>query len=637
MNLPLLDQINSVSDVKKLRLEELPTLVQELRSFLIETVSKTGGHLGAGLGAVELTIALHYVLNSPVDKLIWDVSHQTYPHKILTGRKNRMHTLRQYGGIGGFTDPKESPHDHFLVAHAGTAISQGLGFAVARDLAGSDEKIVVVVGDGGLTSGLAFEGLNNAGHLRRKMLIILNDNKMSISKNVGAISHYLNKVITNPLYNRIRNEVDKSIAKWPRIRKLARYALESMKHLIVPGILFEELGFRYFGPVDGHDVTSMVKTLENVLKIDDLCLLHVITEKGKGYIFAEKDVERFHGVNPFDVKTGVKLAGRSDGMQAKPKGPTYTEAFARSMMRVARDHEEVVVITAAMPSGTGLLKFQEEFPERFFDVGIAEQHAVTFAGALAKRGLRPVCAIYSTFLQRAQDQLIHDVALQEAGVTFCLDRAGIVGADGPTHHGVFDISYMGHIPNSVLGSPKDEEEMYQMLLLSLRYPGIFALRYPRAEIPASFLQQATTAFGIGEGEILVEGEDLVILSLGTLVEQACEAAQCLQREGLRATVANLRFAKPLDRKLLLQLAGKHRFFFTVEEHVLTGGFGSKVLDFFESEGVGDVRMRRFALPDQFVEHGTRDFLLDKYGLSGEKVASRILQEIRLCDTEGILR
>ncbi len=640
MKYHLLDQINSPADLKKLKVEELPQLAAELRDFLIKTVSKTGGHLGAGLGTVELTIALHYVLQSPADKIIWDVSHQTYPHKILTGRKDRMHTLRQYGGIGGFTDPAESVHDHFLVAHAGTAISQALGLACSRDFFGKEGKVVAVVGDGGLTSGLALEGLNNAGHLKKRMLIILNDNKMSISKNVGAISHYLNKVITNPLYNRIRTEVEKSLARWPRIKNLARYALESMKHLVVPGILFEELGFRYFGPCNGHDTAELVKMLENVAKINEPCLLHVITEKGKGYEFAERDIERFHGVNPFDVKTGGKLGGTSDGNQARStqvqsKGITYTEAFARSAARIARENEKVMVITAAMPSGTGLVKFQEEFPGRFFDVGIAEQHAVTFAGALAKGGNRPVCAIYSTFLQRAQDQLIHDIALQKLPLILCMDRAGLVGADGPTHHGVFDISYLGHIPDSVIAAPGNEGEMYQMMKLALSHQGIFAIRYPRAEVPA-ILEQETKPFGIGEAEILMQGEDLVILALGSLLEQAILAAERLAEEGLKATVCNMRFAKPLDRKLLLELATKSRPFFTVEDHVLAGGFGAKVLEFFEQEGISDVRLKRFALPDQFIEHGTRDFLLHKYGLSAEKIASRILQAVRLPDREGIL-
>jgi 1-deoxy-D-xylulose-5-phosphate synthase len=631
----LLDRLHSVEDLKKLKVEDLPQLAAEVRSFLIETVSQTGGHLGAGLGTVELTLALHYLLNSPHDKIIWDVSHQTYPHKILTGRKDRMHTLRQYGGLSGFTDPSESEHDHFLVAHAGTAISQGLGLACARDFHGSDEKIVVVVGDGGLTSGLAFEGLNNAGHLRKKMLIILNDNKMSIAKNVGAISHYLNKVITNPLYNRIRTEVERTLSTFPRLKKLARHALESMKHLVVPGILFEELGFRYFGPVDGHDAVGLVRTLEKVLKINDLALLHVVTEKGKGYPFAENDGERFHGVNPFDWRTGEKLPGSAEGKAGKPKRISYTEAFSRSVLNLARQEGRVVVITAAMPSGTGLLKFQQEFPDRFYDVGIAEQHAVTFAGALAKGGLKPVCAIYSTFLQRAQDQLIHDVALQGLGVTLCLDRAGLVGADGPTHNGVFDISYLGHVPGAVIASPWDEAEMEQMLKLAVEYSGIFAIRYPKAEIPR-LAEDRVKPFEIGQGEVLVEGEDIAILTLGNMVEQALEGSRLLEGDGLRVAVVNMRFARPLDRELLVQLAGKYRYFFTLEDHVLTGGFGSKVLEFFERERLPEVRLRRIALPDQFTEHGTRDFLLDKYGLSGAKVRETILREIEIRDPEGVL-
>lgn len=632
----LLDKIHGVSDLKKMRPEELPQLAAELRKFLIETVSKTGGHLGAGLGAVELTLALHYVLNTPKDKLIWDISHQTYPHKILTGRKERMHTLRQYEGLSGFTDPAESEHDHFHVAHAGTAISQALGMVCARDFLGGKEKIVAVMGDGGLTSGLALEGINNAGHLRKKMLIILNDNEMSISRNVGAFSGYLNKVITNPLYNRLRNEVDKSIEGFPRIKKLAKYAVEGMKHLLVPGIVFEELGFRYFGPVNGHDVVGLVKTLENVLKLDDLILLHVLTEKGKGYEFAEKDEERFHGVNPFDVKTGLKLAGTGNGTLAGPKKLTYTEAFGNAMVEIGREDPKVVAITAAMPSGTGLVKFEDNFPGRFYDVGIAEQHAITFASGLAKAGLKPVCAIYSTFLQRSEDQLIHDVALQKLGVTVCLDRAGLVGADGATHNGVFDISYIGHIPDAVIASPKDSFEMKQMLKLGIDYPGLFAMRYPKDEIP-EFPVALPKSFGIGEGEMLMEGEDLVILAFGSMVYPAMLAGKVLLHDGCKAGVCNLRFAKPLDRNLLSSLAAKCKVFYTVEDHVLTGGFGSKVLEFFEREGMSDLHVRRIALPDRFTEHGPRELLLDKYGLSGDKIAQKISEEMKIFHREKIFR
>src|SRR3989338_2105426 len=506
-NLSYIHKINSPSHLKKIPLLELPKVCAEYRSFLINTISKTGGHLGASLGAVELNVALYYLLDSPKDKICWDVGHQAYVHKMITGRGERVSTIRQAEGISGFPSPFESPHDQFIVGHACTAISQGLGLSVARDLQGGDEKVVVVVGDGALTGGLAYEALNNAGNLGKKMLIILNDNEMSISKNVGAISKYLNKVITNHLYNRIRTEVEKQLRHFPRLRKLADYGFESFKHLLVPGLIFEELGFRYFGPVDGHGVVGLVKTIDNILKINDVCLLHVVTQKGKGYEFAEKDAECLHGVTPFNVKTGEKV--KSPTESKKGGEITYTQAFTQAILELAREDEKVVAITAAMSSGTGLDQFAKEFPDRFFDVGIAEQHAVTFAGALAKGGLKPVCAIYSTFLQRSQDQLIHDVALQKLNVTLCLDRAGLVGADGATHNRVFDMSYLGHIPRTVIAAPKDSAEMYHMLKLGLEYPHIFAMRYPRATIPAS-VTGPTKLFKIGEGEILREGSDLVI-------------------------------------------------------------------------------------------------------------------------------
>jgi len=631
---PLLDKITQPQDLKLLAREQLPALSEEVRQFLIETVSKTGGHMGSGLGTVELTVALHYVLNSPTDKIIWDVSHQTYPHKILTGRKDRMGTLRQYGGLSGFTHPDESPHDHFHVAHAGTAISQALGLATARDFFGTKDKVVAVVGDGAMTSGLSFEGLNNAGILRKNMMIILNDNKMSIAKNVGAISHYLNKVITNPLYNRVREDVEKSLEKFPRIKKLARHSLDSMKHLIVPGVLFEELGFRYFGPVDGHDVEALTETLEKLVEIEHPIILHVLTEKGKGYHFAEKDAERFHGVVPFDVETGEKVGGSSETPASEQK-ISYTQAYVDAMITLAEEDPKVVALTAAMPSGTGLGKFQKKFPDRFHDVGIAEQHAVTFAGALSKAGLKPVCAIYSTFLQRAQDQLIHDISLQKLGLTVAMDRAGIAGADGPTHHGTFDIGYLSHIPDAVICSPKDEFEMLHMLRLGVNYRGVFALRYPRDQVPLEKIGKQAP-FAIGEGEILEEGEEIAILSMGSMIFEAMKAAQKLKLVGVKPTVCNLRFARPLDKKLLKALAAKHHTFITVEDHVLTGGLGSRVVEFMSDEDLKHVSVKRFALPDAFVEHGKRETLLDKYGLSADKIASRILEATRLENREDAL-
>ena len=631
-----IDKINSPKDLKAIPLELLPEVAAEYRQFLIECVAQTGGHLGASLGALELNIALHYVLDSPADKICWDVGHQAYIHKMITGRRDRMLTLRKHDGLSGFPSPFESPHDPFIVGHAGTAISQALGLAVARDHHHRDEKVVAVVGDGAMTAGLAYEALNNAGTLKRNMLIVLNDNKMSIAENVGAISKYLNKVITNPLYNRVRTEVEKQLQKFPRLRKLSVVSLEGMKHLFVPGILFEELGFRYFGPVDGHDVVELVKTLRNILSMPDCSLLHIITEKGHGCEFASKDAEKLHGVTPFDIRTGEKLKNPKDIEKAKTEGISYTQAFVNALIKVAQKDEKVVAITAAMPTGTGLHLFQQKFPNRFFDVGIAEQHAVTFAGALSKGGIKPVCAIYSTFLQRSQDSLLHDIALQRQSVVLGLDRAGLVGADGATHNGVFDISYLGHIPNVVIAAPLDEYEMEQMLKLAVAYPHIFAIRYPRGNVPKLYEDFPRNPFVIGQGEIIREGQDAVIFALGNMVETAWRAAEILAKEfNFQARIVNMRFAKPLDGKLILDSLQKCRNLYTLEEHVLTGGFGSKVLEFLESQSITEARLHRFALPDQFIEHGTREIILDHLGLSPEKISARIAHDLRTQKTESV--
>lgn len=623
-----INKINSPKDLKAIPLEKLPEVAQEYRSFLIETTSKTGGHLGASLGALELNIALHYILNSPKDKICWDVGHQAYVHKMITGRRDRMHTLRQQDGISGFPSPFENPHDHFIVGHAGTAISQALGLAMARDAKKGTERVVAVAGDGALTAGLSYEALNNAGHFKPEMLIVLNDNEMSISKNVGGISKYLNKVITNPLYNRVRSEVDKQLERFPRLRRFAVSGLEGLKHLLIPGILFEELGFRYFGPVDGHDVIGLVETLRKVLSLRECSLLHIVTEKGKGCKFAAGDVERLHGVTPFNITTGEKIKDPKEVERAQYEGPSYTKAFAQALIKIARRNPEVVAITAAMPSGTGLGEFQKEFPGRFYDVGIAEQHAVTFAGALAKGGLKPVCAIYSTFLQRAHDQLIHDVALQRLPLVLCLDRAGLVGADGATHNGVFDISYLGHIPNTVIAAPKDEFEMEELLKLGLAYPHIFAIRYPRGNVPKIYEEFPKQPFKIGEGEVLREGGDASLLAIGTMVETALQVHEILKAQGIFTRVVNMRFAKPLDGKLIADCLSRSRTIFTLEEHVLTGGFGSKVLEFLEQQKLlGEASITRFALPDQFIEQGSRDRLFDHFGLSAEKIAARVLKEL----------
>jgi 1-deoxy-D-xylulose-5-phosphate synthase len=620
-----IDKIKSPQDLKKVPLEKLPEVAEEYRQFLIESVARTGGHLGASLGVLELSIALHYVLNSPEDKICWDVGHQAYVHKMITGRKDRMGTLRQPGGLSGFPAPWESAHDPFIVGHAGTAIAQALGLAAARDIKKRNEKVVAVVGDGAMTAGLSFEALNTAGQLKKNMLIILNDNEMSIAKNVGGMSRYLNRVITNPLYNRIRGEVEKQLGRFPRLRKFSNASLEGMKHLFVPGIIFEELGFRYFGPVDGHNVIGMVKTLQDVLALNSCSFLHVITRKGRGCEFTEKDSEKGHGVVPFDVKTGEKIEAASS--KGEGVGVSYTQAFADALSKQARRNPDVVAITAAMPSGTGLLHFQKEFPERFFDVGIAEQHAVSFAGALARGGLKPVVAIYSSFLQRSHDSIMHDVALQRQSIVIGIDRAGLVGADGATHQGIFDLAYLGSVPGIVLASPVDEFEMEKMMELALSHPSVFAIRYPRGNISKMFDAFPKKGFEVGEGEVLFDGEDVTLLALGSMVEAACKARALLEKEGVSARVVNMRFARPLDEQLILDSAQKTKHLFTLEEHVGTGGFGSKVLEFMEEKNIRKVPVKRFALPDEFIEHGSREAQLDEFGLSPEKIAASVLKEL----------
>lgn len=620
-----IDKINSPEDLKKVPLESLPEVAAEYRQFLIESVAKTGGHLGASLGTVELTIAMHYVLNSPTDKICWDVGHQAYVHKMITGRRDRMGTLRQAGGLSGFPSPWESPHDPFIVGHAGTAISQAVGLACARDLKKRNEKILAFVGDGAMTAGLSFEALNHAGHLKKNMLVILNDNEMSISKNVGAVSRYLNKVITNPHYNRVRGEVEKQLQRFPRLRKFANASLEGMKHLFVPGALFEELGYRYFGPADGHDVIRLVQLFRDVLALNECSLIHVLTQKGRGCEFTEKDEEKGHGVSPFNTKTGEKIRGEKE-RSAAPE-VSFTQAFSDALLKLAQRDPEVVAVTAAMPSGTGLLPFQKMFPERFFDVGIAEQHAVSFAGALARGGMKPVVPIYSSFLQRAQDSIMHDVALQRQSVVLGVDRAGLVGADGATHQGIFDIAYLGSVPGIVIAAPKDEFEMEKMLEIGLASSTVFAIRYPRGNISKFFDDFPQKAFQIGEGEVLFEGTDVTLLAIGSMVEAACKAHVLLKKEGISARVLNMRFARPLDEALLLESVRKTKFIFTLEEHVLPGGFGSKVLEFLEERQLVQVPVRRLGLPDEFIEHGSREVQMEAMGLSPEKIAAAVIKEL----------
>lgn len=623
MEIKWIDKINSPADLKKVPLEKLPEVAAEYRQFMIESVAKTGGHLGASLGTVELTIALHYVLNSPEDKICWDVGHQAYVHKMITGRRGRMGSLRQAGGLSGFPSPWESPHDPFIVGHAGTAISEAVGLACARDLKRGKEKVVALVGDGAMTAGLSFEALNHAGHLKKSMLIVLNDNEMSIARNVGAISHYLNKVITNPHYNRVRGEVEKQLQKFPRLRKFANASLEGMKHLFVPGALFEELGYRYFGPADGHDVVRLVQIFRDVLALNECSLLHVLTKKGRGCEFTERDAEKGHGVSPFDIKTGEKIRGETE--QKAVQAVSFTQAFSDALLKLARRNPDIVAVTAAMPSGTGLLEFQKMFPDRFFDVGIAEQHAVSFAGAMARGGMKPVVPLYSSFLQRAHDSVMHDVALQRQSVVLAVDRAGLVGADGATHQGIFDMAYLGAVPGIVLAAPKDEFEMEKMLDLGTASKTVFAMRYPRADVSGFFDDLPKRSFQIGEGEVLFEGTDVTLLALGSTVEGACKARALLKKEGVSARVVNMRFARPLDEALILESVRKTKGIFTIEEHVLTGGFGSKVLEFLEERRQTQVPVWRLGLPDEFIEHGSREDQLDFFGLTPEKIAAFVLK------------
>jgi len=612
----LIENINSPQDLKGLSYKELEIVAQELRDFILGSVSITGGHLAPSLGVVELTLALHYVFNTPKDKIVWDVGHQAYVHKLLTGRRERFHTLRQLGGISGFPKRSESEYDTFGVGHASTSVSAALGMACARDINKEDYNVLAIIGDGSLSGGLAFEGLNQSGHLQKsKFTVILNDNKMSIAKNVGALSNYLNSIITAPLYNKVKKEVWDFTGKLDkfgnRVRILARQIEESLKNLIVPGFLFEELGFRYFGPLDGHNLPLLIKTLSSLRDIPGPTLLHIITQKGKGYEHAENDATRFHGLGAFDKVTGASLS--------KSKIPSYTSIFGDAMIELAEKYPEIVAITAAMPDGTGLRKFGEIYPDRFFDVGIAEEHAITFAAGLATKGIHPIAAIYSSFLQRSYDQIIHDVALQNLPVIFCLDRAGIVGEDGPTHHGVFDLSYLRTVPKMIVMSPKDEQELRDMLYTAINYDGPIAIRYPRGAAIGVELKKDFTQLPIGKAEILRDGDDILIWAIGSMVYPALEAAKELAKDDIHSMIINARFVKPLDKELLLKLTKKISNWITIEENVLSGGFGSAILEELEANQIYDVRVQRIGLPDVFIEHGKPNQLCELVGLSAENI------------------
>jgi len=623
-----LDRVNIPADIRKLSMPELKGLATDVREYLIETVAKTGGHLGAGLGSVELAVALHYVFNTPVDKLVWDVGHQAYPHKILTGRKDRLHTIRQYQGLSGFLKRSESEYDTFGAGHATTAISAATGMVAARDHIKESYKVVAIVGDGAMTGGMAYEGMNNAGLLKKDMIVILNDNNMSIAPNVWAISNYFTELIADPRYNRFKSNIYELTGKldvWgDRIRRVAARVEEGIKVIVTPGMLFEALGFRYFGPINGHNLSQLVRILQEVKNYSGPILIHTITQKGKGYKPAEADAQRLHGVSPFDKVTGVapkKSAG----------APSYTQVFGEAMVQLAQENPRLVGITAAMPDGTGLDQLQNKVPDRFYDVGIAEQHAVTFAAGLATQGCIPVAAIYSTFLQRAFDQIIHDVALQHLHVIFALDRGGLVGADGPTHHGVFDLSYLRLIPEMVIMSPKDESELRDMLFTAVRYEkGPIALRYPRGNGVGVPLKNGFDLLPVGKAEVLRTGTDIALLAVGGMVHHTLAAAEQLQKEGISAEVVNMRFIKPLDGNLLDNIITRFSAILTIEDNVVHGGFGSAVAEYISQSNHANVRLKIHGVPDHFVDHGTpaelyRDLQLDPAGIA--VVSKSFLEEL----------
>ena len=609
----LLQTINQPSELRALERKQLPKLADELREYLIDTVSKTGGHLSSNLGTVELTIALHYVFDTPEDRLVWDVGHQTYSHKILTGRRDQMPTLRQYGGIAGFPRREESEYDTFGTAHSSTSISAALGMAVAARARGEDRRVVAIIGDGAMTAGMAFEALNNAGAMDANLLVILNDNDMSISENVGALNNYLARLLSGRFYSAARRASEKVLGKMPPVLELARRAEEHMKGMVMPGTLFEEFGFNYIGPIDGHDLDVLVATLTNLRKLDGPQFLHVVTQKGKGYKPAEEDAILYHGVGKFAPPEGVV---------SKPAAkPAYTQIFGDWLCDMAEREERLIAITPAMREGSGLVRFSQEYADRYFDVGIAEQHAVTFAAGLAAEGMKPVVAIYSTFLQRAYDQLIHDICIQNLDVTFAVDRSGLVGADGPTHHGSFDLSYLRCLPNMVVMVPSDENECRQMLFTAFELPTPAVVRYPRGTGPGVAVEQEMTALPLGRGEIRRQGKRIAILAFGAPLAAALEAA-----EEFDATVANMRFVKPLDERLVCELADSHDYLVTVEENVVAGGAGSAVIEALERARRAS-RVLQLGLPDRFVGHGDPAKLIAECGLDAPGIIRSIRENI----------
>jgi len=609
---PLLESIDSPADLRKLSVNNLPAVADELREFIIQSVAKTGGHLSAGLGTVELTVALHYVYNTPDDKLVWDVGHQSYPHKILTGRRDQMHSIRQKDGLAGFPKRDESPYDTFGVGHSSTSISAALGMSIAARQAGKKQKTVAIIGDGAMTAGIAFEALNHAGDTDADMLVILNDNEMSISPNVGALSKHLAKILSGKVYSTVRSGSKRVMKKLPNMWELAKRTEEHVKGMVVPGTLFEELGIHYYGPVDGHDIPTLITMLQNMKHQTGPRLLHIVTKKGKGFKPAEDNPCLYHGLGSFDPETGDKL-DQSSGK------PTYTQVFSDWVCDMAEQDNQLVAITPAMREGSGLVEFSERFPQRYHDVGIAEQHAVTLAAGMACEGIKPVVAIYSTFLQRAYDQLIHDVALQNLPVLFAIDRAGLVGADGPTHAGSFDFSYMRCIPNLMIMAPANENECRQMLTTGFQYDGPAAVRYPRGQGTGVEIQSELSALPIGKAELVKQGKDIAILAFGSMLIPALEAAEQLQ-----ATVVNMRFVKPLDTDMLQRIASEHSLLLTIEENALMGGAGSGINEYLQSQNI-QTETINLGLPDHFVEHGSSAQLLADCGLDANGIVRAVKQ------------
>ncbi|MFO7277745.1 MAG: 1-deoxy-D-xylulose-5-phosphate synthase [Pseudomonadota bacterium] len=621
---PLLRAIDSPADLRKLPQKKLPAVARELREFLIQTVSTRGGHFAAGLGTVELTVALHYVFDTPHDRIVWDVGHQAYPHKVLTGRRDRLHTIKQKGGLAPFPTRAESEYDTFGVGHSSTSVSAALGMAVAAARQGIDRRVVAVIGDGAMTAGMAFEALNHAGSLPADLLVILNDNDMSISENVGALSNYFARVLSGRVYAHLREGSKKVLRQMPTVWELARRSEEHMKGMVLPGTMFEEMGFNYIGPIDGHDLNALVKTLRNLRKLRGPQFLHVVTRKGKGYAPAEADPIKWHGPGPFDPASGTIF-------KEKNPGPTYSQVFGQWLCDMAERDPRIIGITPAMREGSGMVEFSRRFPDRYFDVAIAEQHAVTFAAGLAAEGLKPVVAIYSTFLQRAYDQLIHDVALQNLPVVFAIDRAGLVGGDGATHQGSFDLSFMRCIPNLVIMAPADENECRQMLYTATTLSCPAAVRYPRGCGPGVPIEQEMKALPIGRAELRREGRSgLALLAFGTMVEPAQRIA-----ERLDATLVNMRFIKPLDEDLALEIAARHRAVVTIEENATAGGAGSAIGELYAAEGL-QVPLLHLGIPDRFIEHGSREECLAAAGLDHASLAGAIERWWKL-QSEGRLR